>query len=126
MEIAFPHLVAATVGDLQRTNFARPPRFRDFRQAREIDECVQERRWNFRGIALSIARLAQTQQTRFDAAVLDVTMPGMSGHELLKALRLLDPELPIVILTGRPEDQVIYRSVSLGWQDRERCDGISD
>jgi CheY-like chemotaxis protein len=62
--------------------------------------------------------LALARETRFDAAVLDVTMPGMSGHELLKALRLLDPELPIVILTGRPEDEVLYRSVRLG------CDGF--
>lgn len=54
------------------------------------------------------------KETRFDAAVLDVTMPGMSGHELMKALRRLDPEIPIVILTGRPEDSVLYRSVFLG------------
>ena len=58
--------------------------------------------------------VALAKETRFDAAVLDVTMPGMSGHVLLKALRLLDPELPIVFLTGRPEDHVLYRSVSLG------------
>ena len=58
--------------------------------------------------------IALATEARFDAAVLDVTMPGMSGHELLKALRRLDPELPIVILTGRPEDSVLYRSVFLG------------
>ncbi len=46
----------------------------------------------------AIARVGQGQ--RFDAAVLDVKMPGMSGIELRRELSRLDPGLKFIFLTG--------------------------
>jgi len=42
-----------------------------------------------------------------DVAVADLSMPGMSGFDLARAMRQLRPELPIVMTSGylRPEDQ---------------------
>jgi two-component system, OmpR family, response regulator len=37
---------------------------------------------------------------RFDVAVLDVKMPGISGLELRRQLSALDPEMKFVFLTG--------------------------
>jgi DNA-binding NtrC family response regulator len=37
---------------------------------------------------------------RVDVALLDLRMPGMDGLDLLRAIAELDPELPVVILTG--------------------------
>ena len=34
--------------------------------------------------------------------VSDITMPGMTGLDLLRAIREYDPDLPVVLLTGRP------------------------
>ncbi|WP_428393347.1 response regulator [Lichenicoccus sp.] len=43
-----------------------------------------------------------------DAMVLDVTMPGESGLELTRGLRLIGQNLPILLLTARggPEDRI--------------------
>ena len=41
-----------------------------------------------------------SQQGPFDAAVLDVGLPGTSGLELLHLLRRTDPGLPVILLTG--------------------------
>jgi len=43
-----------------------------------------------------------------DLVILDVTMPGLSGFEVLERLRAADEELPVLMLTGRdaPADQV--------------------
>ena len=38
----------------------------------------------------------------FDALVLDLAMPGMSGMELLRQVRSFDTELPVVLVTGAP------------------------
>jgi len=40
------------------------------------------------------------QGGRFDAAVLDVKMPGIGGIELRRRLSELDPELKFIFLTG--------------------------
>jgi len=37
--------------------------------------------------------------------ILDITMPGRSGLDILADLKLLRPELPILVLSMLPEDQ---------------------
>ncbi|WP_341485796.1 ATP-binding protein [Thioclava sp. GXIMD4215] len=41
---------------------------------------------------------------RPDLAVLDITMPGMSGWEVAARLRALDPEMRVVMLSGNAHD----------------------
>jgi CheY-like chemotaxis protein len=44
--------------------------------------------------------LAAMRNHRVDAAVLDVLMPGISGDAVGERLRLLYPQLPILLMTG--------------------------
>ncbi|MCC6357498.1 MAG: PAS domain S-box protein [Phycisphaerales bacterium] len=44
---------------------------------------------------------------RFDAAVIDVTMPGMTGLEVGRRLRSVAPALPIVMTSGYTEESVL-------------------
>ncbi|KJR41459.1 response regulator receiver protein [Candidatus Magnetoovum chiemensis] len=44
--------------------------------------------------------LDKVKQKSFDAIVLDLAMPGMDGHETLKALKKENPDLQVIILTG--------------------------
>lgn len=41
-----------------------------------------------------------------DAVVLDVTMPVMTGHEALPRLRELDPDVPVVLISGYDRSEV--------------------
>src|SRR5580658_877695 len=45
---------------------------------------------------------------RYDAALLDINMPGMGGIEACRAIRRLSPRLPILMLTVRdnPDDKI--------------------
>ncbi len=42
-------------------------------------------------------------------AIVDLTMPRLSGESLLRELRRLAPELPVVVMSGHPEGEALAR-----------------
>ena len=44
--------------------------------------------------------LQRMRQGDFDVAILDLKMEGMDGIEVLKILKKMAPELPVIMLTG--------------------------
>lgn len=44
----------------------------------------------------------------------DIGMPGMSGFELLRRLRELGDDTPVIVITGRPEIDTRTRALALG------------
>lgn len=46
--------------------------------------------------------VALLEQKVFDCIVSDINMPGMSGIDLLRAVRERDLDVPVVLLTGAP------------------------
>jgi len=58
--------------------------------------------------------LSLVRQQPFDRAVVDLRMPGPSGLDLLRELRLLLPEIEVVILTGFGSIANALEAVRLG------------
>ena len=52
-----------------------------------------------------------------DLTVLDLSLPVMDGEQVLSEMRALDPQLPILILTGRQEIETRIRCLDLGADD---------
>ena len=50
----------------------------------------------------------------WDVIVLDITMPGRSGLEVLKEIRKARPRLPVLVLSMHPEDQFAVRVLKSG------------
>lgn len=50
----------------------------------------------------------------WDAVVLDITMPGRGGMELLSEIKRMYPKLPVLMLTIHPEDQYAVRAFKEG------------
>lgn len=50
----------------------------------------------------------------WDVIVLDISMPGKNGLEVLKELKLLKPKTPVLILTTHPEEQYAIRVLKAG------------
>ena len=49
-----------------------------------------------------------------DIIILDINMPGKSGLDILKDLRFLKPDIPVLILSINPEDQFARRCLRAG------------
>lgn len=50
----------------------------------------------------------------FDVVISDIVMPGMTGLELLRAVRRHDLDVPVILMTGDPTDDVGKQAVELG------------
>jgi two-component system response regulator CpxR len=61
--------------------------------------------------------LELAESVRFDLIILDVMLPGLSGFEVLKALRTRGIQTPIIMLTARGEDVDRIVGLELGADD---------
>src|SRR5712692_9928052 len=50
----------------------------------------------------------------WDILILDITMPGRSGLEVLKEVKHEHPQLPVLVLSIHPEDQFAIRTLKAG------------
>ena len=58
--------------------------------------------------------LTEVRTAEWDAVVLDLTMPGVSGLELLRDIRRERAELPILVLSMHPAEQFARRTINAG------------
>jgi DNA-binding NarL/FixJ family response regulator len=59
-----------------------------------------------------VLRLVREQ--RWTAVILDISLPGANGLDLLATIRREKPELPVLILTVHPEEQYAVRAIRAG------------
>ena len=57
--------------------------------------------------ATAAEALASIGRDRPDVVILDLNMPGMGGAVALTRIRALRPELPILLATGRADEQAL-------------------
>lgn len=58
--------------------------------------------------------LQKIREGNFDVVLLDISMPGRSGLEVLKDIRAERPKLPVLILSMHSEEQYAVRALRAG------------
>ncbi len=58
--------------------------------------------------------LKAVREGRWDVLVLDLSMPGLSGLDLLKQLKSEKPGLPVLVVTMHPEKRYAVRALRAG------------
>jgi len=58
--------------------------------------------------------VARFKERFFDVVISDISMPGMSGLDLLRAIREKDLDVPVIIMTGAPAVQSAIEAIEHG------------
>jgi DNA-binding NarL/FixJ family response regulator len=58
--------------------------------------------------------LKKIREEQFDIILLDMSMPGISGVELIKQIKSEQPKLPILVLSTHKEDIYAVRTIKVG------------
>ncbi|MGD9939169.1 MAG: response regulator [Clostridia bacterium] len=58
--------------------------------------------------------LEAARKDRFDVIVLDISLPGKDGMEVLRELKETVPDTPVLMLSIQPEEQYALRAFRLG------------
>ncbi len=58
--------------------------------------------------------IKMVQQNAYDLVLLDISMPDKHGIDVLKQLKLNQPQLQVLILSMHPEDQYAIRALKAG------------
>jgi DNA-binding NtrC family response regulator len=54
------------------------------------------------------------KKTDVDLVLLDLSMPGIDGVETFRELQTIRPGLPVVIVTGYPDSDLMARALEIG------------
>lgn len=58
--------------------------------------------------------LQMASENNYDVILLDITMPGRNGLDVLRQLKRNNPKLPVLMLSVHPEEQYAVRSLRAG------------
>lgn len=64
--------------------------------------------------ANGLGALDHARKGGFDLLVLDLSMPGLSGAELIHRIRRLAPTLPLLVLTMYEEEPYVRKAIQCG------------
>src|SRR5919109_4752207 len=60
------------------------------------------------------AAVKSLEKATFDAAILDLRMPGMSGIEVLEQLKQISPDIEAIVMTGHASMETAIDAMRLG------------
>jgi len=83
---------------------------------------ILAQRLQARGLTVDVATtgekaIALTKAKDYDAVLLDLSMPGMDGIEVLRAMKKTNPLLQVIILTGQGSIQATVEVMKEGAMD---------
>lgn len=70
--------------------------------------------WDITEESSGFQALDSLRRAPFDLAIVDLSMPGMSGLELIRRIRVEFPPLPVLVLSMHAEEEYALRSFKAG------------
>ncbi len=89
----------------------------DAAQARLVQKCLERAGYTVEVAGDGRAGLAQFAANQYDALIIDQTMPGLSGLEVIRAISEAGPLPPTIMVTGTGNEQIAIEAMKLGVSD---------
>lgn len=90
----------------------------------ELDRLAVRRSLNRSSTLVQVDEASSSAETlkrlgtgRYDCTLLDYFIPGVDGLSLLSAMRQVAPEMPVIVLTGRGDEEVAVELMKAGVAD---------
>ena len=75
-----------------------------------LAECIGSERYNLKLVNDPDEFLTHLKQSKVDLAIVDLMLPGASGTELIHSVRIQDPDIPVIIVSGAAGVRTRYLS----------------
>jgi len=89
----------------------------DAAQARLVQKCLERAGYAVDVAGDGAAGLAQYAANHYDAVIVDQTMPGLSGLDVIRAMAATGPLPPTIMVTGTGNEQIAVEAMKLGVSD---------
>jgi DNA-binding NtrC family response regulator len=83
-------------------------------------QALRRERYGIEATADPLDALNRLRAATYDAAVIDLRMPGLNGLDLLRAMRGIDPDLAVIVVTGYASVETAVEAMKEG-----ACDYLS-
>jgi CheY-like chemotaxis protein len=64
-----------------------------------------------------LAALKMVKEIKPQLILLDIMMPGISGIDTLKEIKKIDPDIPVIMVSGVTDEAIAKSTVALGAYD---------
>ena len=89
----------------------------DAAQARLVKKCLERAGYTVDLAEDGAAGLDRYEAGRYDAVIVDQTMPGLSGLDVIRAMRDRRPLPPIIMVTGTGDERIAVEAMKQGASD---------
>ena len=79
-----------------------------------LSKRIKRRNIDVTGVFSGAEAIQALRGQEFDVAVLDLKMEDMDGIEVLKMLKIMDPKLAVIMLTGHGSAEAAEQGIKLG------------
>lgn len=86
----------------------------DRRMAKTLMDIFKIKGYESEAVYSGAEALEKIKQDRFDCVLTDIKMPGMNGVELHRAIKAVEPDLPVVLMTAYSTDELVEESLQEG------------
>ena len=80
-----------------------------------LEVCLEDMGFACVSVATGERALNEIQRSSFDVLLLDVSLPGISGFEVLENVRVIDPDARVIMISGMDDPDLARHAIaSLG------------